>query len=330
MRPLLGALALFMAAAPAAAQEYRVFTLSDGRVFVSELLATEVAGLRIMLPPGETEVPFTLLVDMVPSDAASYTGQDPFMVVLNAPEEHYERIASVYRSMPGVVVHGSPGTPTVLSPEQVEFANSCEGEIDCLQAATQGIDWLYLVAATVDESTGEVTLTSRLNTGPTGYEASYGSFDWEALQQGSYAALGLTPKNKLKPLSGPLFPAPPEGTETIGPKETKPPKDRGPVDATKLAFVPIPGLAALKQGDYATFGLTCAAVVPATALWIAATGKNSQTPAEHIAMGVGGFYAITVVANHALSKRISPAGDVALSVLPTEEGGAGVSIHVRR
>ena len=97
-----------------------------------------------------------------------------------------------------------------------------------------------------------------------------------------------------------------------------------------LSFVPIPGYPSLAQGDAAGFGLAVAAVVPATALWVGATGKSAQSPAGHVALGAAGYYAATVAANQALGFRTFRRGEstLAVGVAPTEQGGTSVRLTV--
>ena len=74
-------------------------------------------------------------------------------------------------------------------------------------------------------------------------------------------------------------------------------------------------------------------MVPATVLWVGATGQNAQSVGGHVAVGVAGFYAATVVANQAFGMRSferGGGGDIVVGVTPTEEGGAGVQVTLVR
>ena len=66
--------------------------------------------------------------------------------------------------------------------------------------------------------------------------------------------------------------------------------------------------------------------VPTTALWVVATGNESQSIPEHAALSVGGYYVTSVVLNHVFGRRTL--GKASLSVAPTQ-GGARVTLGGR-
>ena len=95
-----------------------------------------------------------------------------------------------------------------------------------------------------------------------------------------------------------------------------------------LSFVPLPGYPSLAQGDGAGFALSMAIVLPATAGWIGATGKNAQSTPEHAAMSFAGFYVATVAINQLFGMRSKRRkAKMALGVQPVPKGkGAMVQV----
>jgi hypothetical protein len=322
-RPLALVLGLFAAAPSAFAQEYREFTLSDGRVLYSELLATEVAGLRIRLPQGETEIPFTLLVDMVPATTEQYTAQTDWKIVLDAPAEVRPKLLAAFKAIPNLYILGEPGAPTPLTGAQKTQLEACAGELDCMVYSTASAPWMWLVSAKVEGEgpAAKVTLTSRLNTGPTGHEASFALNDHAALQTATYTLLDVTAKAGTPPLVGEHF--------TGGAKPTKPGKPSGGTASAASPLVPIPGWTALKNDDMAGFGMAMGIVLPATAAYFASAGHSAQSAPEGILLGVGGFYAATVLSNHLVAQRGGSAGDVVVHPV-AGPSGTGVGVTVRK
>ena len=96
-----------------------------------------------------------------------------------------------------------------------------------------------------------------------------------------------------------------------------------------MSFVPLPGYPSLRQGDTAGFALSMAVVLPATAGWIGATGKNAQSVPEHAAMSIGGFYVATVAINQLFGKRSRDrAAKFAMGIGPATDQGEGTMVQV--
>ncbi|MBW2254877.1 MAG: hypothetical protein JRI25_09820 [Deltaproteobacteria bacterium] len=316
-----------LTAAPARAEEFRTFTLSDGRVFVAEVLATEGTGMRVRVPQGETFVPFGELVDMVPAEAGQLAQQDDWYLYLASDATYRAGFATSYQSVPGL--HLVEGGDPVLSAEEWRAAIACDTDLDCVVEALRGnAHWMWVVAARMDGSMA--VFEGAVTTGKTRTTASAPRVDPEAVNQAALEAVHLTWR-------------PVESTETVvdttpapTPKPPREPRVRTPMTRDRLvalSFVPLPGYTSLAQGDSKGFGLAMATVVPATVLWVGATGKNAQSVGGHVALGVAGFYAATVVANQAFGMRSfhhGGGGDVVVGVSPTEEGGAGVQITLVR
>jgi len=323
----LGAVVLgLLAAAPAWAGEYRAFTLSDGRTFVAEVLATEGTGMRLRVPQGETFVSFGDLVDMVPAVAADLEQQEDWLLILAADATYRAGFATPYQSVPGLklVEAGDP----VLGAGEWAAVLACDVDRDCIvDALDANPHWMWVVTARMDGS--EAVFEGAVTTGTTRTSATAPRVDPEAVNRAALEAILLTwkpiePAETVVDATPPPTPAPP-----------REPRVRTPMTRDRLlalSFVPLPGYTSLAQGDPQGFGLALATVVPATALWVGVAGEDVQSAAAHAALGVAGFYAATVVANQAFGMRSfrRGGGELAVGVTPTEEGGAGVQITLVR
>jgi len=316
------ALALLAWAPSALAAEYRAFTLSDGRTFVAEVLATEATGMRVRVPPGETVVPFELLVDMVPVDEAAYLSQDPMLVYIAADGPYRSGFAGAFHAIPGVLVVDDANT--LVSGEERRAAAVCGADLACVVDALDGnAASMWVVVGRMDGT--NAVFDGATTKGPTRTTASAPRSDVGAVNAAAWKVLGLTP-HEQSVVS--LTPEPePEGRPPRTPRERS---EMTSERAVALSFVPVPGMANAAAGDWAGFGIGMAAVVPATVLWIGATGKVTQSPVGHVALGLGGYYVATVTANHILSAtRLGDKG-VAVGVAPMRGQGAQLTVTIAR
>ena len=154
------------------------------------------------------------------------------------------------------------------------------------------------------------------------------------------AKVAKAPKTKVA--KAPKEPTPAKQPAEKVAKEPKTPKEpkvkvakapkNGPASDAKLfgmSFVPLPGYPSLAQGDTAGFAMSLAVVIPATAGWIGATGKNAQSVPEHAAMSIGGFYVATVAINQLFGKRSrNRAAKIAVGVSPATKSGDGTMVQL--
>lgn len=329
MKRALLTLGLLACAAEAYAQDsaqYRHLELSDGRTFEAIILATEPSGFKVKVPQGEMKIPFPLLRDMVPSDKAAYDAQPDWYVYLAVPEERRRGVAAAFEAIPHVDVHGMPGAPAGrLTAQQEQAAAGCGTDISCVGTATKDAPWMWVVS--VNQEGTELVFESRTNldVGPARNPLRAQMIDGAKVGQAAWTALELVPNSAES-----VAVAPTDGKDPAEPKEAKAPKEpkAGGGGSSKLAYVPLPGAPALANGDMGGFGLAMAVAVPATALWVNAVGHEATRPVEHVALGVGGFYALTLAVNHAVAGR-GAASDVVVGMQPSR-GGAAVSVTVAR
>ncbi|MBT3220174.1 MAG: hypothetical protein HN348_13885 [Proteobacteria bacterium] len=286
------------------AGEYRQLTLTDGRVLAAEVLETKPAGLSIRTVQGDSLIIFEILLDMAPIDESKYHEQQPWVVYLHAPEALQGPIGAVYDAIPGVDVIGRPGTEDFINEENSMFLSGCEGDFDCINAISTDVQlpWMWVIKVTVDAETNALSFKGKVNLGKTRSEGAAPDVeDIELLAPAIYQTMNLNPPKKLP--KEVLALAKPEKEPTKRPPKVRPPKD--PVEMSRkrvvaLSFVPVPGLPSLIQRDYASFGIALGVVVPTTALWVGAVGKNAQSTPEFAMLSFGGYYVATVAVNELL------------------------------
>ncbi len=322
-------LAALMLPSVASALEYRILTLNDGRVMTVELTDTLAAGLQITVPQGQSEVPFTLLIDMVPSDPTEYLSQDDWVIYVTGPEQHEERLKAAFTAIPGIRVHGEEGVTSPITEDQELFANECGADVECLVAAFAEAPWTWIVVAKELDDSGSIELEGRLSSGPTHFDSVYNADQVPMLQQATYRAIGLRPSGDLPELEGPLWA---EGGSSKPEKPSVPAGAVVPDSIAAASFVPIPGFPSLKNGDGKGFGMAMATVLPSTVVWVGISGKSTTNAGQWALMSVGGFYAMTVVANQAIALRpgAPAAGDlVVLPMVDPIEGTSGAQVSIR-
>lgn len=300
-----------------AAEEYRTFTLNDGRVIVAEVLETKATGLQVKIPQGEIFIPFDQLAGMEEADVDHYRAQDDVYVYVAADATFRAGFVAAFDGLKHLKVLGPDDPGGVLTPDERQAAARCDVDLDCLtKALHDNPRWMWIVVGKMAGT--DAVFDGALSTGPTRTHTSAPRVDLDAVNAAAEKAIQINPP-------------PPAAVATGSPraKHARAPLTRSRVDA--LRFVPLPGYPSLVVGDTGGFGLALGAVIPATALWIGATGKTTQSPVGQIALGLGGYYAATVVANEVLGMRtLKHQGGTAVGVVPTAKGGASVQVTFLR
>jgi len=325
IRPAL-VLAALSVAPSALAAEYRAFTLTDGRTFVAEVLSTEATGMRVRVPAGETTVPFEQLVDMVPVEESAYLSQDEWLVYVAADGAYQSGFAAAFHAIPGVVV--ADDATASLSGEERRAAAVCGADLACVVDALDGnARWMWVVVGKMEGA--DAVFEGATTKGATRTRSSAPRSDVGAVNAAAWQVLGLTPHASSVVSLTPE----PEEPEPKGPRTPREPREREPMTserATALSFIPLPGAPNAAAGDWAGFGIGLAAVIPATVVWVGATGKASQSAGGHVAMALGGYYAATVATNHILSATRLRDRGIAVGVAPTRGEGAQVTVTIVR
>ena len=290
-------------AAPAVAQDaqFRELSLVDGRTLVVTVLATEAIGMRVALPQGEMLVGFDMLTNMSTSTLEAYEAQPPWQVYVDAPPGH--DVSPLLGKLPGVQVTAVGEVGPGMTEGSAAAAAACDGDLSCIGQHVEPGTWVMTVSQT---DTG-VDLMCQLS-GTRTRGALRGIEDTSAaLWDAAHELLGLTVTGS-PPKAGVKRPV-----RTASVRQT----------AKRSPFVPLPGYAAMGS-DPARVAAAWGVVLPAATAWVGVVGSASQTPVEHIALGLSGVYAITVATNVALAPR-----GAVVSVTPLP-GGAGLTVGLRR
>lgn len=319
-------LALTAWAPSALAAEYRAFTLTDGRTFVAEVLASEGTGMRIRLPPGESFVPYENLADMAPVDEAAFATQDDIYVYVVSDAPYRSGFQASYRGLPGVTLVGADPDP-ILSPEEQRAAALCGTDLACVVAAVDdNAHWMWVVLGQMDGT--DATFESTVSKGGSRTLARAPRADVDAVTSAARAAIGLSTAATLIREPVPVVADPVRPPRE--PRSPRAPREMTADRAVALSFVPVPGLPSAAAGDWGGFGIGLATALPATAVWVGATGKTAQSPFGHVALGLGGYYAATVVTNQILSATRLRDDGLAVGVAPIRGEGAQITVTLAK
>ena len=323
-----------------AQEDYREITLTDGRVFVGEVVGTEPGGLRAQLPQGKLLVPYHQLQDMVPADAARFERQQQWLVYVIGSNSAKAAVRNALSKIPSTQMYGDTGTEGALNSLHLNAARQCKDEIACVSRALDPGYWLWVISA--EEASGMAKVRGTLNTNDSVYEIELDSLSPAGLVPALYEMFGLDePESAAVADAGekpPKAAKPPKEKKPKQPKEPKTKQAKAPKSKVGsssdakvfgMSFVPLPGYPSLAQGDKGGFALSMAVVIPATIGWVGATGKNAQSAPEHAAMSIGGFYVATVAMNQLFGMRSkNRKAKVAVGVQPATRTGKGTMVQM--
>jgi len=351
MRTTLASVGLMLLALPTSAwaqsapEDPRAVTLGDGRVYIGEVVTTEPAGIRMRLPQGETVVGFHELRGVKPSSASAWRSQRDWEVLVVGPDQARIWIEQVVRSYPATSVSGDEGLSRSLGLDARRQAKACvPSDLSCAIDAASRDERLWTWVITVEPDGDGATFRAGTSTGDnTGRAAVDDLTDPEQVTAALDHLMGLeNVPGRSDALSRLENVAPKRVVADAGkpPKEKKPKrekkpkKDKGPKVARTPGqgvgwdvLVPLPGYPSLKAGDMQSFGMAVGVAVPATAVWVAAAGSETQSIPEHAALSVGGYYVTTVFLNQLFGRRTlnRSGGSTAVGVSP-RAGGAQVTV----
>ena len=328
--------------AVAGAAEYREIALSDGRVLRGEVLESTDTGMRLRLQQGVTFVNYADVAKIDNIDAASWRAQSPWRAAVPpflADEERLEAAAREAVTLVGEAMNGFPNIETVrpgagLAESEALAIASCGADPRCVlePARDAGLDVVVLGQLEAPPGSDDVLTVTVVFVDAERARRS-ASIPWVADdERASVVALNvLYPALDLEPDAArvqALIDASPAPSVV----EPTPPTDSGsgvaaaPVTGLTrgqvlgLSFVPVPGFPSLYQRDLKRFGVSWAAVVPATSLFVAASGASAIRKRQFMAMGVAGYYVSTVAVNQVMGVNTLE-GRPLFSLRPVTGGG---------
>lgn len=254
-------------AVAALAGEPRRVELTDGRVLLVEVVATDDLGLLVALPQGRARVPFAAIARVTPVDARAVESQ-PALRVLVAPfaggpagDAASAEIVAAFAALPGVV----PARP----PHDAARLAACGLELPCVVAEAAGGDADFAVLGAAKD--GEVALA------------------------GVWLDAPRAQRRIVVPAGEPLAEAPRALMDLLPPPLPPPPPD------PRLALIPVPGLPAWRTQQRGRGVTAVLASATATAGLVAAAGYAGTRPGEIVAVGVVGWCVSAVVINRVIA-----------------------------
>ena len=298
----------------AAPIQYREIKLSDGRDFVAQVVETRAEGMWIRLPQGERLVPFTALEGMKPSDESAYLAQPTWQVAVVTSPALFTDVTTTLNYIQGLDVWtvGMGWPASDIGIDQQARAAVCGRDLNCLVEALSDEEGRWVIV--VEEDGNGARITSAWTGSTSRFERDLESSGQAALWSGLMSVmeldgvgnppkgLGAAPRTaQRQPVAAPSEP------KTLD--EPKAPKSAAP--AAHDRYVPVPGYVAIKRKDKQGLTRALAMTLPATAVWVAATGAHAQSPGAHAALGFVGFSTLAITSNH-LFGHDAPSPAVAL------------------
>ena len=161
MSLLLCLLALLGLVRPAAADEYRLISLADGRVLQAEIVATTAQGLSLRIPQGRMDVPFAAVRNLQPLDAVAFQGQPGWRVLVlpfsgtdkAAAEEARAAVQDALGHLPAVTVGSLDSLASTGA--NVDALRACGQNLDCASSAAGAAGFTAVVEGSLTPNGGD-------------------------------------------------------------------------------------------------------------------------------------------------------------------------------
>jgi hypothetical protein len=300
--PMLG----WLAAAPATAAEYRAIQLANGRIVPAEIGEITATEMVLHTPQGEVRIAPQELRSMEPMSPEEYAAVEPLKVLVipfKGQASDDAKIGAMY------VVRVLKGIPAIqaltlddLPPSVGETTRSalatCETEFYCAtrHGADAGADVIVMGEARTEAESKKLYIGAVFVNTPEARKREYIEFKDSLLTHRRALAIKTYHALFLSPPAGIELPALPEITPPVLPVEPEYiPKQS---DFERMAWTPVPGITALKQGDSAGFVTALGVVGAGTAASVAWSGHASYSATQMVAMNALTGYGLTVLVNH--------------------------------
>ena len=300
----LTALAL-MASTPAMAAEYRSITLANGRTVPAEIGEITATEMVLITPQGQLRIAPNELRSMDPLSSEGYAAVPPWKVLVlpfkgNAPDDG--KIAEMYVSR---VLQGIPAIQTIdvneLPPSVGETTRRalamCGTDLQCAtrHGSDAGVDIVIMGQSNTQAESKRIDIGAVFVDTPEARHREIITFDdallnhSRAIAQATYKVMFLTPPTNITV------------PETVPVITKAPAPEVNPLNVSSLdqvAWTPVPGITALKQGNNAGFITAVGVVTAGTAASVAWSGYASYSAPQMIAMNAITGYGLTVLVNH--------------------------------
>ncbi len=275
----------------AAAQELRTLSLDDGRTLVARVVSQSPDALEIVVPQGAMTIPYTALRGLEPAEAATYASQGPWIVIVVGDGALAGRLRAHFDAIEGV--DAPMGFGDGVDPSQAEAAARCAGAAECVATALEGAPWRWVVGVRPG-ATGSI-LEARPTSGGDLKQHALVATDDATVWALAHRILQLRPSAQPAPVT--LTPIAPETPTHDAPT----PWTEARVAST--AWIPVPGLAAMRQRDPGHAAVAVAFGVPAAAAAVAIAGATARSPEEGIVWGTLGAWLTLAAVNEITGQR---------------------------
>jgi hypothetical protein len=298
--------------APAAAGEFRTITLSNGRTVPAEILEMTATEMVLRTAQGELHIAPSDLRSMDPLSPDDFAQTEPwsvlvlpFKAVQAADEDEDAELARmlslrVLQSIPAVRPITVADLPPTVTDETRSALAGCGTDLGCViqHGAAVGADVVVMghIEATLDAKL--LNLGAVFVKAPDARHRKSIRYQDPLISQRSaittaqYEVLFLAPPADAPlPSALDLTVSVPAITPDITKIKTAPPLDT-------LAWVPVPGITALRADNKAGFATALGVVGVGTAATVALTGHATYSATQMAGMSALTSYGLTVLVNH--------------------------------
>ena len=297
--------AAWLTSTPTWAAEYRTITLANGRTVPAEIGEITATEMVLTTPQGEVRIAPNDLRSMEPLAADAYAAYPPWRVLVlpfTGLDDDDGETARLYVKR---VVEGIPAVQSVviddLPPSVGETTRRalaiCGTDLQCAtrHGEAAGVDIVVMGQTSSTDAGNRLDVGAVFVETPEArqresilYEDSILSHRASILKA-TYTALFLTPPNN------PTMP-----DAAVVEAAIAPPRVSGALTSpiNNLAWVPLPGITAYRQGDTAQFATALGIVGAGTAASVAWSGHAAYSAPQMVAMNAMTAYGLTVLVNH--------------------------------
>jgi hypothetical protein len=288
---------------PAIAAEYRSIELANGRVIPAEIGEITATEMVLKTPQGEVRIAPSELRSMDPMSPEDYGAIQPWTVLVvpfkgNAEQDAKTAAMYVLRVLEGIP-SVRPITIEDLPPSVGETTRRalaiCGTDFQCAtrHGASAGADVVIMGQAVSQADGKQLDVGAVFVATPEARKRDTVLYDSALIAHRRSIATVTYQSLYLTPPVGIDVPELPVVTKAPPPETMKPMSS-----LERMAWAPLPGVTALKQGNTAGFATALGVVGVGTAASVAWSGHATYTAPQMAAMSALTGYGLTVLVNH--------------------------------
>jgi len=285
--------------------EYRKITLANGREVPAEIKSITADEMVLQTPQGEMRISPNDLRNMDSMTTEEYLALPAWRVLVlpfggDSADEDDSNFAHLFavrvlKSIDAVSPQVVGDLPSSVGDSTRSALKSCGTDLQCATRHGATADADVVIMGRIDPVAEKRVLTL----GAVFVDAPAARQRLEL----PYAGELINHRKRLTTsMYESLFLTPPEGAEipTLPVAQAVPtkPKTTGEADLARLAWTPVPGMTALKQGNRAGFATAMGVVGAGTVASVYMAGHATYTAPQMVAMTALSSYGLTVLVNH--------------------------------